>query len=118
MISCISMSFTVKNTSQALKHISHNSALTGGCFFGKAWQLFNHKQKIRKKYFRIRHGKYCRNLACPSVVMFHWEEPSSAFFSEEVVRKKKNTPISLLIHLNSKAQQLPVILLETIGFSD
>lgn len=49
VISRISMSFTVKKTPQALKHISHNPALTGGCFFGKAWQLFDHKHKIRKK---------------------------------------------------------------------
>jgi len=52
MISCISMFFTVKKTPQALKHISHNPVLTGGCFFGEAWQLFNHKMKMRKKIFQ------------------------------------------------------------------
>lgn len=52
MISCISMPFTVKKTPQAFKLISYNLALSGGCFFGKAWQLFNHKQKIRKKIFQ------------------------------------------------------------------
>jgi len=45
-------------------------------------------RKYEKKQVRRRHGKYCRNLTCPSMVMFHCEDPSSAFLSEKVISKE------------------------------